>query len=168
MESESRWALILLGSNIDRERNIPAAIERLAAHSDLYLIAASQQYESAAVGENGPQPRFSNSAVLVETQCSPAMLRQQLREIEKTMGRVRSADKYAPRPIDLDIILYDNFIGDVEGGAIPDPDLLRFAHIAVPCAEIAPDWVHPITGQTMQQISAGVDRIALRPIPEPL
>ena len=77
------------------------------------------------------------------------------------MGRVRSADKYAPRPIDLDIVLYDDFVGDVEGSPIPDPDLLRFAHIAVPCAAIAPGWVHTVSGQTLQTISTGVDSRSL-------
>lgn len=68
------------------------------------------------------------------------------------MGRVRSEDKYAPRPIDLDIVLFENYIGEIAGSAIPDPDLLRFAHVAVPCAEAAPDWIHPLTGQTLATI----------------
>jgi 2-amino-4-hydroxy-6-hydroxymethyldihydropteridine diphosphokinase len=163
-EEPRHRALILLGSNIDRERNIPQAVQMLSSHPALRLLASSDLYESAAVGGTGPQPRFSNSAALVETGLAPAALRDTLREIEAALGRVRIADKYAPRPIDLDIVLYDSFVGDVAESRIPDPDLLRFAHIAVPCAEIAPDWVHPATGQTLQEISTGVDSGSLHSI----
>jgi 2-amino-4-hydroxy-6-hydroxymethyldihydropteridine diphosphokinase len=168
MGTGNHRALILLGSNVDRDHNIPAALKRLAAHADVCLLAVSHQYESAAVGGSGPQPRFSNSSVLLETHRDPAALRQLLRTIEAAMGRVRSVDKYASRQIDLDIVLYDSFVGDIEGSAIPDPDLLRFAHIAIPCAEISPEWVHPITGQSLMEISNGVDRTTLHLIPEPL
>jgi len=154
-------ALILLGSNIERERNIPQAVQMLSTHPALRLLASSGVYGSAAVGGNGLQPVFSNRAVLVETDLTPAALRSTLREIEAALGRVRSADKYAPRPIDLDIVLYDDFVGNVAGSNIPDPDLLRFAHIAVPCAEIAPHWLHPLTGHTLQEISTGVDSRSL-------
>lgn len=154
-------ALILLGSNIERERQIPAALRLLSRHPALRLLRSSGIYESEAVGGSGPQPIFSNSAALVETELSPAALRHTLRYIEAGLGRVRSADKYAPRPIDLDIVLYDDFVGDVEGSPIPDPDLLHFAHVAVPCAEIAPHWVHPVRRQTLQAISTGVDSRSL-------
>jgi len=161
MAHNSHRAMILLGSNIQRERNIPQALQQLASHPALRLLASSGIYESAAVGGNGPQPIFSNSAALIETQLEPVALRQALREIEAALGRVRSADKYAPRPIDLDIVLYDRFVGDIEGSSVPDPELLCFAHIAVPCAEIAPHWVHPLTGKTLYEISTGVDRRSL-------
>lgn len=161
MAHTTHRAMILLGSNIQRERNIPQAVQMLAGHPALRLLASSGIYESAAVGGSGPQPIFSNSAALIETQLDPAALRHTLREIETALGRVRSADKYAPRPIDLDIVLYDRFVGTIEGSRIPDPELLCFAHIAVPCAEIAPHWVHPLTGQTLYEISTGVDSRSL-------
>ncbi|MBI3959982.1 MAG: 2-amino-4-hydroxy-6-hydroxymethyldihydropteridine diphosphokinase [Chloroflexi bacterium] len=160
-ERESHRALILLGSNMDRKRNIPLALEKLANHSSLRLDATSSIYESAAVGGSGAQPLFSNGAALVETKLDPAALRQTLRSIEAALGRVRSADKYAPRPIDLDIVLFDNFVGEVEGSPIPDPDLLRFAHVAAPCAEIAPEWMHPTSAETLQIISARIGSAGL-------
>lgn len=161
MTHKSHRAMILLGSNIQRERNIPQAVQLLASRPALRLLTSSGIYESAAVGGSGPQPLFSNSAALIETQLDPAALRHSLREIEAALGRVRSADKYAPRPIDMDIVLYGDFVGEVEGNSLPDPELLRFAHIAVPCAEIAPHWVHPLTGQTLYEISTGVDSRSL-------
>ncbi|MCL4834022.1 MAG: 2-amino-4-hydroxy-6-hydroxymethyldihydropteridine diphosphokinase [Caldilineaceae bacterium] len=158
--SRQHRALILLGSNIDRERNIPLALAKLAAHPALALVAASSVYESPAVGGSGPQPVFSNSAALLETGQDATELRRILREIEAEMGRVRSIDKYAPRPIDLDIILYNDFVGTVAGSPLPDPDLLRFPHIAVPCAEIAPGWVHPQTKETLAAISQKMENTA--------
>ncbi|MFZ1752591.1 MAG: 2-amino-4-hydroxy-6-hydroxymethyldihydropteridine diphosphokinase [Caldilineaceae bacterium] len=167
MAQKPHRALILLGSNIQRERNIPQAVQMLSKHPELRVVAISAVYESAAVGGSRPQPTFSNAAALVETSLQPSGLRALLRQMETEMGRVRSSDKFAARPIDLDIVLYDDFVGDVDGSRVPDPDLLRYAHVAVPCGEIAPDWVHPSTGQTLKQISEGVDQRALRSIPEP-
>lgn len=168
--AQQHRALVLLGSNIDRERNIPLAIQRLATHPELRLLAVSRVYESAAIGKSmgvsTTQPRFSNCAALLETALTPQELRSRLRGLEAEAGRVRSADKYAPRPIDLDIVLFDDLVENVDGSPVPDPDLLRFAHVAVPCGEIAPDWQHPQTGQTLKVISNGVDSRSLQPINE--
>ncbi len=70
------------------------------------------------------------------------------------MGRVRTADKFAPRPIDLDIAFYGDRVLEVAGKVIPDPDVLRFAHVAAPLADVAGDWIHPQTGQTLAEIAA--------------
>lgn len=156
MSGRPHRALVLLGSNIERERNIPAALAALSAHPQVALLAVSSVYESAAVGGNGPQPVFANAAVLLETELGAGALRAALREMEAAQGRVRTADKYAPRPIDMDIVLFDDFVGGVEGSEIPDPDLLRFPHVIVPCAEIAPAWPHPIIGSTLAEIGQGV------------
>jgi 2-amino-4-hydroxy-6-hydroxymethyldihydropteridine diphosphokinase len=154
-------ALILLGSNIDRQRNLPAAIERLYAESQIRVVGVSSVYESEAVGGKGPQPVFANAAVDVETALSAHELRRRLRQIESEMGRQRSQDKYAPRPIDLDIALFDDLVADVDGSIIPDPDIERFPHVTVPLAEIAPQRRHPISGRTLQTISEELDRSAL-------
>ena len=166
-EPQLHRALVLLGSNIDREQNLPLRLEQLAGDPEIHLVKASGVYESAAVGGTGPQPVFSNAAALLETALPPAALRQRLRGIEAALGRVRSADKYAPRPIDLDIVLYDEFVGQVEGSQIPDPDLLRFAHVAQPCAEIAPEWIHPLRGQALVHILEAVDCTSLALIGAP-
>jgi 2-amino-4-hydroxy-6-hydroxymethyldihydropteridine diphosphokinase len=150
-------ALILLGSNIDRQRNLPAAIERLRADDGIDVVAVSSVYESEAVGGKGPQPIFANAAVEVQTALSAYELRLRLRQIEADMGRQRSEDKYAPRPIDLDIVLFDDMVAEVEGSIIPDPDIERFAHVAVPLAEIAPDRCHPVSGRTLHAISEDLD-----------
>ncbi len=145
--------LIALGSNIDRARNVPLALDRLRRHPDIRLIAVSPLYESAAVGASTPQPPYTNAAVLIETNLAPADLKAALRSIEQALGRVRTADKFAPRPIDLDIALYGQQIIDLDGHPIPDPDIARAPHVAVPLADLAPDWVHPQSGLTLRQIA---------------
>lgn len=148
--------LILLGSNIDRERNLPQAIRRLAQHAHMDLVQTSSVYETEPVGGQTDQPPFFNAAAAIRTDLSPSALRRALRQIEADMGRVRNGDRYAPRSIDLDIALYDQLTADVDGHPIPDPDIVCHAHVVVPLAEIAPDRIHPETGLTLQQIAAQV------------
>jgi 2-amino-4-hydroxy-6-hydroxymethyldihydropteridine diphosphokinase len=161
-------ALILLGSNINRHQNLPAAIHRLVDDPDLVVDRVSGVYESAAVGGQGEQPIFSNAAVAVWTDLTPAALRGRLRSIETEMGRVRVADKFAPRPIDLDIALYDDLIAHVNGSEIPDPDIERHAHVALPLAEIAPDAIHPMNGRSLRFIVEALDCSHLHLISPPI
>jgi 2-amino-4-hydroxy-6-hydroxymethyldihydropteridine diphosphokinase len=77
-----------------------------------------------------------------------------LAEVERRLGRVRTADRNAPRTIDADLILWNDEALDLNGRHhIPDPDLLRFAHVAVPIAELAPQMRHPETGEAMADIA---------------
>lgn len=150
-------ALVLLGSNIERQQNLPAAVDRLRRHSAWRVTAVSSIYESAAVGGSGPQPVFWNAAVCLETVLSAAALRSELRRMESEMGRHRSADKFAARPIDLDIALFNDCKVNIEGSLIPDPDIERHAHVAAPLAEIAPNRVHPSNGLRLSDIVAKLD-----------
>jgi 2-amino-4-hydroxy-6-hydroxymethyldihydropteridine diphosphokinase len=149
--------LITLGSNINREQNVNEALARLEQQPDLHILAVSPIYVTQAVGADGKaaaQPAFSNAAICVETELDPFTLRGKLRALEAAMGRMRTADKFAPRPIDLDIAFYGDRVLEVAGKVIPDPDVLRFAHVAVPLADVAGDWIHPQTGQTLAEIAA--------------
>jgi 2-amino-4-hydroxy-6-hydroxymethyldihydropteridine diphosphokinase len=151
--------LITLGSNIDRERNIQRALAELERHPRLRVLAVSPVYVTPALGADGQpsgQADFANAAVRAETDLEPAALRQALRAIESAMGRVRTQDKFAPRPIDLDLAFYGREIIETEGRSLPDPDVLRFAHVAVPLADVAGEWVHPQTGQTLAEIAAAL------------
>lgn len=142
---------VALGSNIHSERNLREAVRRLA--SCCRLVAVSPVYETTPVG-NTEQPSFLNAAALVETDLTAAELKTQvLRVIEHELGRVRTEDKNAPRTIDLDIALFTD--QDLDSGPedVCDPDVLRYAHIAVPLADIAPQRRHPETGQTLHGIA---------------
>ncbi len=154
-------AYLSLGSNLDKERNLPQAVRLLAAQGR--LLAVSAVYETAPVG-HPDDPAFFNAAVALETALPPAELKQQvLAGIEQQLGRQRSADPNAPRTIDIDISLYDQAILDLGKRHIPDPEILCFAHVAVPLAELAPGYRHPETGETLAQIAQRVTLAAPQP-----
>jgi 2-amino-4-hydroxy-6-hydroxymethyldihydropteridine diphosphokinase len=141
MVSEHQVCL-LLGSNIQPERNLPLAIDLLQNH--LTILQISSVWETSPIGSNGPN--FLNAALLAQTCFEQKTLKLQiLIPLEAKMGRVRSGDKNAPRPIDLDIILFDELI--------LDPTIWLFAHRAVPMAEIQPD-IHSEAGETLKEASA--------------
>jgi dihydroneopterin aldolase/2-amino-4-hydroxy-6-hydroxymethyldihydropteridine diphosphokinase len=152
-------AFISLGSNIEAERNLPAAVRRLAARCR--LVAASPVYETRPVGTTD-QPNFLNAAVLVETELQAGELKAEvLQAIEQALGRVRSEDKNAPRTIDLDISLFNDQVMTLGDRRIPDPEILEFAHIAWPLADLAPGYRHPETGQTLEEIAQGLSQDGL-------
>jgi len=152
-------ALIAIGSNIDPELNVPLALGHLAAK--LPVDAVSHFYWSAPIGVD-TQPKFLNGACLVRTDQSPRELKfNVLRKIEDKLGRVRSADKFAPREIDLDIALFDELQVDGDGLHIPDPEIALRPFLGIPLAEIAADWVVPGLGATLGVIAAGMPRDGL-------
>jgi 2-amino-4-hydroxy-6-hydroxymethyldihydropteridine diphosphokinase len=152
--------LIALGSNIEPEANLRRAVQCLAARA--HLIAVSPVYETVPVGKTD-QPSFLNAAALIETEREAAALKEQvLGEIEQELGRVRTADKNAPRTIDLDITLYGDRVLDLGSRHIPDPDLLEYPHVAVPAADVAPTYRHPETGRTLREIADDMPRDGLR------
>lgn len=157
-------AFIALGSNIEPEANLPRAVGALRALGR--IAAVSRVYRNPAIGA-APAPDFLNAAVLLETGLEPVELRAALRELEAEAGRVRGSDRYAPRTLDLDLVLYDDRVIEVEGLRVPDPDLLTRAHLAVTAAELDPDFPHPETAEPLAEIAARLRAGAdLRPSPE--
>lgn len=161
--SETVPVLITLGSNIDPERNLPRAVAMLRQNYHLQVRALSRVYESMPISATGAvapdQPPFLNAAALLESDgyYTPLTLKfHVLRFIELLMGRRRSADKFAPRPIDLDLALYGDCVMSTPYLTLPDPDILTRAHVAVPLANVAPDWPHPLTGQRLAEIAAAL------------
>ena len=144
-------AYIGLGSNIEPERHLRAAVLELAKLGDIAKV--SRVYESKAVGDHD-QLDFLNAAVLLRTDQTVEELCESLRQIESTLGRVRDPEnKNATRTIDLDVLLFDETVLSLEHRRIPDPDILRRAFVAVPLSEVDPEFVHPETGQTLQMIA---------------
>lgn len=142
-------AIVALGSNIEPERHLPLAV---AALRSLGAQAVSGVYQNPARG-GLPQPDFLNAAVLLHTRRNPAELRASLRRIEAELGRVRTGDKFAPRTIDLDLLLLGDCVDRGPEMVLPDPDLLTKAHLALPAAEVAPAAVHPLSGQSLGEIA---------------
>ncbi|MCJ7533131.1 MAG: 2-amino-4-hydroxy-6-hydroxymethyldihydropteridine diphosphokinase [Anaerolineales bacterium] len=142
---------IALGSNINSEYNMRAAIRRLSGRC--HLLDVSPVYQTLPVGKTD-QPNFLNAVALIETDLTATELKTKLlHDIEQELGRIRSADKHAARTIDLDITLFGDQVLDLGHRHIPDPDLLKYAHIALPLADIAPQQRHPETGQTLLEIA---------------
>jgi len=145
---------IALGSNINPAYHMREAVQRLRA--DCTVLAVSPIYETTPVGKTD-QPNFLNAAALVETDLDAVAFKAQvLQRIEQELGRVRTEDKNAPRTIDLDIVLFNDQVLDVEGRHIPEPDILRYPHLAVPLADLAPYQCHPETEQTLEAIAAAL------------
>ena len=143
-------AFVSIGSNLDPEHNLPRAIVRLRQLGRLRGI--SGVYQNAAIGDR-LQPDYLNAAVLLEVDHPPEALRAALRSIEAELGRVRTSDKYAPRTIDLDLSLFGDQILRSPEFQIPDPGITRLPHLAIPLADLAPEYRHPELGETLAQIA---------------
>lgn len=148
-------AYLSIGSNIDPERNLRAAIARLRDLGDLQAI--SSVWETKPVGYTN-QPDFLNAAAVLATPLSaPDLKSHGLTPIERALGRDRSRFKHGPRTIDLDLVLFNRDILEFDTHRIPDPELLQAPFIAIPLAEIAPAYLHPVTGQTLEEIAGKWD-----------
>lgn len=132
-----------LGSNIQPKIYLPSAIRLLC--NSVQLIAVSNAWESPSDGSEGPN--FLNAALLARTKKLPEELKSQvLRPVEEKLGRVRTADKNAPRTIDLDILVYDK--------DVLDEMLWERPYLAVPVAELLPDLFNPVTGEFLADAAA--------------
>lgn len=146
-----RRTFISVGSNIEPEKNLPLGIKSLGRLGN--VVAVSGVYQNPPVGSRD-QPDFLNAAILLLTSSQALALRGQLRAIEAELGRFRTEDKFAPRTLDLDLCLFENLIIQTPEISIPDPDILQRAHLAVPLADLDPEFRHPLTGETLESIAA--------------
>lgn len=155
---------VTFGSNIAPEINVPRALDLLA--TTVRVAEVSTVYRTAPIGRPDQNP-FYNGVFLIETDLDPRSLKfDLLRGIESELGRVRTADRYAPRTIDLDIALYGNLVVSEPDLYIPDPDIAARAFLAVPLAELAPEMVLPGGSETLAQIAEGLDRGEMVPLGE--
>jgi 2-amino-4-hydroxy-6-hydroxymethyldihydropteridine diphosphokinase len=140
--SESHLAYLSLGSNIEPEVNLRAAVHRLSESGEVQTISGVWEFEP--VGTTGPN--YLNTCLVFKSGFSRLDLKENiLRPIERQLGRHRSGDKFAPRPIDMDIIIFD--------GKLIDADMLSLAYVVVPLAEIHPGFHNPRTGETIRETS---------------
>lgn len=154
-------AFIAVGSNIDPEENILRALELL--HRQVRVKAASTFYRTRPI-ERPRQADFRNGILLIETPTPAAELKIEiLRFIESELGRVRMADKYAARVIDLDVILYGRMVQDSEILKLPDPSIRKRAFVAVPLAELSPELTLPDTGESVVSLAAARSKAGMHP-----
>lgn len=151
-----------IGSNIDRERHLVNGLDRLA---DLFgELRLSPVYESAAVGFEGPA--FLNLVAAVETDWPVARLRVEMQAIERDNGYIGNQPKFSSRTLDLDLLMYGNLCGEIDGVRLPRGDILRYAYVLWPLAELAGDQNHPVTGLSFGELRhrfSGQQR-GLRPV----
>jgi 2-amino-4-hydroxy-6-hydroxymethyldihydropteridine diphosphokinase len=141
---------VAAGSNVEPEKNLARALDEL--QQVFGELALSPAYRNPAVGFEGAD--FINLVVGFSTVDSPAQVKQALERIEALCGRPRPAPKWAPRTMDLDILMYDQVVSDEPGLLLPRPDLLRRAFMLKPLADLAPQLRHPTQQRTIGELWA--------------
>lgn len=158
-------ALLSIGSNVAPEVHVPRALAWLDGRFRVCVV--SPVYRCPSVGGRPDDPEFLNLAVGIETTLPPRALREVCRRVEDVCGRRRTADRYAPRTLDVDLVLYDDVASDFGGFVLPDPQLLTAAFVLVPAADAWPDHVPPGADRTLADLVAALpeaDRASLVPV----
>ena len=146
-------AYVGLGANLGmREETLRRAVELLGAADGVDVLAVSQLRETEPVGVVD-QPPFLNGAVAIETALAPRDLLDVLLEIERSLGRVRE-ERWGPRTIDLDLLVYGNVVVDEPGLRVPHPHLHERRFALEPLAELAPELEVPGRGRVSALLTA--------------
>lgn len=145
MKAELHRAYLSIGSNIQPEHYLPKAVALLAEYG--HVQSVSQVWESHAVGSDGPN--FLNACLLFLSSLEAQQLKEEvIRDIEARLGRVRGPDKFAPRTVDLDIVLFDGQTLELRHWQSP--------FVLVPLAELVPDFQHPLTAERIDRVAQQV------------
>ena len=134
-----------LGSNIDPEQNLRFGVSELRSRYGEVRISAV--YHSKAVGFDGAD--FLNLVAGFESDSTPSEICETIELIHNLAGRDRNGGKWESRPLDIDLLLYNDLVVDERPVRVPREDLLEYSFVLRPMAELAPDVVHPVTGRTM-------------------
>ena len=151
-------AFLSIGSNIDPDRHIPAALKDL--ESSFGPLEVSSTFESEAEGFEGPL--FHNLIVAFESDLPAETIAERLRIIEECHGRTRDSQKFSSRTLDIDLILWGDTKINEGRLQIPRPEITRYAFVLEPLAEIAPDLRHPECGKTFGELWSDFDRSHVR------
>lgn len=143
-------AYLLTGGNMgDRKRNLATAYKHIEQQCGK-ISKASAIYETAAWGKTN-QPSFLNQALEIQTSLAPTQLLKKILHIERELGRVRD-EKYGPRIIDIDILLFNDNVYDYPSLKIPHPELQNRRFVLAPLAEIAASFIHPVFKKTIADL----------------
>ncbi len=145
-------ALLGLGSNLgSREETLRAALVEIDALPDVRVARASEFYRSRPLGGPPGQGDFLNGAAAVETKTPPLRLLDKLQDIETRHGR-QPAKRWAPRPLDIDLLLYDDEVMETPMLTLPHPRMTFRRFVLQPAAEIAPRMLHPVIGWPVERL----------------
>lgn len=140
---------VSVGSNIDKEKNIKAGLQSLRETFGELIV--SPIYETVAVGFEGDD--FYNLVVSFESELSAQVIFQKLRELEFVHGRLPNSQKFSPRTLDLDLLLYGDEIIDDDVLKLPRSDIEKYTFVLQPLADIAPNLRHPVLQKTYQELA---------------
>lgn len=145
---------VSVGSNVERERHVRAALAELRAAFG--RLRVSPIYRTRAVGFDGED--FFNLVVGFDTGRSPRELHSLLRDIEARHGRARDDERFAARTLDLDLLTYGHAVTDEGGRALPRDEVLRYAFVLAPLADVAGAERHPVLGTSYAELWADFPR----------
>ena len=155
-------AYVGLGSNLgDRAAYLLLGLSALSRLPETRLLRLSPVYETDPVGP--PQPPYLNMVAELETELSPKGLLAEMLRIEKALGRERR-ERWGPRTLDLDLLLYGDLVLEEEGLSVPHPRLHERAFVLVPLLDLLPEGRHPLLGQSFAELLASLDASSVRPL----
>jgi 2-amino-4-hydroxy-6-hydroxymethyldihydropteridine diphosphokinase len=150
--------LIGCGSNVGQRREqLDRAVELLRFMPGVSLVSVSRYRETRPIGGPPSQPPFLNGACLIETDLGPHDVMGMLAAVENTLHRERG-ERWGPRTIDLDLLLYDDLVVNGEALTVPHPRMATRRFVLEPCAEIAPRVEHPLAGCTLQELLDNISK----------
>jgi 2-amino-4-hydroxy-6-hydroxymethyldihydropteridine diphosphokinase len=157
--------LLALGSNVgDRAATIEAALADITKLPDVQVARHSSTHNSRPIGGPSDQGEFLNAAAVIETRLPPLTLLHELQGIETRHGRER-ADRWSPRTLDIDLLLYANEVSETEMLTLPHPRMSFRRFVLEPSAEIAPRMLHPVIGWPIERLllhlNAASDQVAI-------
>ncbi|HBE19488.1 MAG TPA: 2-amino-4-hydroxy-6-hydroxymethyldihydropteridine diphosphokinase [Cyanobacteria bacterium UBA11149] len=151
---------IALGSNLgDSLTTLEAALTNLDQTPGIAVKAKSSWYTTAPIGPQ--QPDYLNGCAILSVELSPHELLETLLKVENEFGRVRQ-ERWGPRTLDLDLILFEDLILETPNLQIPHPRMRERAFVLVPLNEIASDWVEPVSGLTISELVQKIDASDVR------
>ena len=155
-------AYVGLGSNLgDRAAYLLVGLSALSRLPETRLLRLSPVYETDPVGP--PQPLYLNLVAELETGLPPRVLLSEMLRIEERLGRERK-ERFGPRTLDLDLLLYGDLILEEEGLRVPHPRLHQRAFVLVPLLDLLPGGRHPLLGRTFAELLAALDSRGVRPL----
>jgi len=154
---------VSVGSNVDPETNAGRAMRLL--QRELGIRAVSTFYRTPAL-KRPADPPFVNGVVEVGDALGPLEVKKRLRQIEQALGRERTADRFAPRTVDLDLIIYGDEVISSGGLTLPHPDIVERPFVAIPLLELAPDLILPDSRKPLRSLVSSMAPYPMQPLGE--